>query len=110
MDCVQIQFAIDDLAAGEAIVDELLVERLVACGQVTGPMISCYRWGGALERSEEWLVLLKTRAELAEQVTDLIAARHHYELPEVVTLPIVGGTAAYLRWIGTETSDGDGVG
>ena len=70
VNCVQIQFAIDDMARADMIVESLLNRRLVACGQRTGPMISRYRWKGTLERSEEWLVLLKTRADLAERVVE----------------------------------------
>ena len=102
--CVQIQFAIDDPAQADVIVESLLAQRLVACGQRTGPMVSRYRWKGSLERTEEWLVLLKTRAELAERVIEEIVRDHPYETPEVVTLAITQGAAGYLDWIGVVTT------
>jgi periplasmic divalent cation tolerance protein len=104
--CVQIQFAIDDPAQADAIVDSLLAQRLVACGQRTGPVLSHYRWKGSLERTEEWLVLLKTRAELTGRVMDSIVRDHPYETPEVVALAIIEGSPGYLDWIDDVTVGG----
>jgi periplasmic divalent cation tolerance protein len=106
--CVQIQFALDDPVRADAIVATLLSEQLVACGQRTSPVISHYRWKGRLEQAEEWLVLLKTRAELAEQVIDVIVRDHPYEIPEVIVLPVIQGSTRYLDWITEVTADAVG--
>jgi len=106
INCVQIQFAIDDIARADMIVESLLTRRLVACGQRTGPMTSRYRWKGSLEQSEEWLVLLKTRADLAERVVEEILRDHPYETPEVVAVSITHGSAGYLEWIAESTAGG----
>jgi hypothetical protein len=34
-----------------------------------------------------------------------INANHSYDLPEVMVTPIVGGSAEYLAWIASETTD-----
>ena len=57
------QFAIDDVAAGDAIVGELLTNRLVACAQTIGPVTSRYWWGGSINHAQEWLFLCKTTPE-----------------------------------------------
>ena len=103
MTFVQVQFAIDDPDRADAIVGTLLDERLVACGQRLGPVVSDYRWRGTLVRADEWLVLLKTRADLAERVVDAVVGAHPYETPEVVTLDISGGAVGYLDWIADST-------
>jgi periplasmic divalent cation tolerance protein len=105
---VQIQFALDDPVRADAIVATLLALHLVACGQRTTPVISHYRWKGALEQAEEWLVLLKTRAELAEQVIDVIVRDHPYETPEVIVLPVIQGSPRYLDWIAEVTVEAAG--
>jgi periplasmic divalent cation tolerance protein len=105
---VQIQFALDDPARADAIVAALLAEHLVACGQRSAPVISQYRWKGQLEQAEEWLVLLKTRAELAERVIDMIVRDHPYETPEVIVLPVIQGSPRYLDWITEVTVDAAG--
>jgi len=96
---VQIQFTIDDPDRADAIIEELLVARWVACGQRTGPVVSRYWWRGSLARTEEWLVLLKTRGDLAPAVIRAVVAAHPYELPEVVALDLQGGAPGYLAWI-----------
>ena len=104
MSHVQIQFAIDDLEVADSIVEMLLRDRLVACGQRTGPIVSRYWWNDSVEQSQEWLVLLKTRAELASAVIHSVVTHHPYATPEVITLPIAGGAAGYLAWIDSVTT------
>ena len=106
MSYVQVQFAIDDPEIADSIVESLLSDHLVACGQRSAPMISRYWWKGRLEHAEEWLVLLKTRSELAPQVVDAIRSRHPYETPEVVVLELVGGAPDYFEWIDDVTTGG----
>ena len=105
---VQIQFAVDDPAVADGIVESLLAERLVACGQRTGPVVSRYWWEGSVHQSEEWLVLLKTRSGLSARVVDAVVARHPYETPEVVVLDIPAGAPGYLEWIDEVTGSGPG--
>ncbi len=104
MDHVQVEFTIDDRAVGEAILDSLLADGLVACGQTMGPVVSRYWWDGSLQESEEWMVFLKTRTELSARVIDAIVAQHPYDTPEVVVLPIVDGARRYLEWIDDVTA------
>lgn len=98
----QVQFAIDDAANADRIVERLLARRLVACGQRLGPIKSRYRWNGAEEVAEEWLVLLKTRDERVEATVEAILELHPYEVPEVVVVPITASDA-YGHWIDEET-------
>jgi periplasmic divalent cation tolerance protein len=107
---VQIQFAIDDPARADQIIDQLLVDRVVACGQRIGPVVSRYWWQGSLERAEEWLVLLKTRAALGPAVLDAVTAAHPYETPEVVVVDLGGGAPGYLAWIDEVTGPAGTIG
>jgi periplasmic divalent cation tolerance protein len=104
MSYVQVQFAIDDSSIADGIIESLLQDHLVACGQRTGRVTSRYWWRDSLEQAEEWLVLLKTRVDLAPQVVDAVARQHPYETPEVIVLPIAGGLSGYLEWIHTVTA------
>ncbi len=106
----QIQFSIDDGSVADAIVDRLLAGRLVACGQRLGPIMSRYRWKGELERAEEWLVVLKTRRDLAQDVVSEVVAHHPYQTPEVVVVPVTATTPDYLRWVVGETRTEGGCG
>jgi periplasmic divalent cation tolerance protein len=77
--------------------------RLAACGQVLGPVGSVYWWKGRIEETEEWLCLLKTKAELAERLERFLLERHSYDVPEIVALSIERTSEAYGDWIDNET-------
>jgi periplasmic divalent cation tolerance protein len=79
---------------------ELLVDRkLAACVQVVGPVVSRYRWRGAIEEAREWQCLAKTTRAAYEAVEAAIRAVHSYDEPEIIATPIVAGSAGYLAWI-----------
>lgn len=83
----------------EAIVNALVAERLIACGNITMPIKSIYRWQGEIERAAEVLVIMKTTVDRVERVTRRIVELHPYEVPEVLSLPVDGGHAPYLKWV-----------
>jgi len=83
----------------ERLAEELVGRRLAACVNVLPGVRSIYRWKGAIEREEERLLLVKTRADRFEALREAILSLHPYEVPEVVAVPIDAGSAAYLRWL-----------
>ncbi len=102
----QIQVSHPDRSALEALIEQLLERGLIACGQVLGPIHSCYRWEGRVEREQEWLGLLKTAAPRVPEVESLLAELHPYEVPEILVTQVSGGHEAYLRWVLEQTSGG----
>ena len=87
--------------AGRAIVER----RLAACVNILPGMISHYWWQGAIERGEEVVMIIKTRASLAEAVRDAVKNMHAYSTPAVLFLPLEGGDPAYLSWLMEETAE-----
>jgi periplasmic divalent cation tolerance protein len=83
----------------------LLQERLAACAQIMGPLSSTYRWKDTLEHASEFYCHLKTTMERLPALQTRIRELHPYEVPEIVALPIIGGDAAYLKWIESEVSE-----
>ncbi len=83
----------------EKIAQALVGERLAACVNVVPGLLSVYRWKDAVEREDELLLLIKTRAERVEEMGARLRALHPYELPEMIVLPIAGGHGPYLDWI-----------
>lgn len=90
-------------AAADGLVDALLAQRLVACAQMVGPVRSRYRWQGKVEESTEVLLLLKTTRDRVVALRAAVLARHPYEVPEILELPVAGGHEAYLQWVVAET-------
>lgn len=95
-----------DREVAERIARALLEERLAACVNITGPLLSLFWWEGRIDRAEEFLLLVKTRTSLLERLIARVRELHPYEVPEVVALPIIGGSEDYLAWLGEETRSG----
>jgi periplasmic divalent cation tolerance protein len=86
----------------ERIARALLEKRLAGCVQIIGPMASLYWWKGAIERAEEWLCLIKSRADLYEELELAVRNVHPYETPEILSVPVEAGSAGYLLWLNGE--------
>ncbi|MBO3798727.1 MAG: divalent-cation tolerance protein CutA [Thermoproteota archaeon] len=80
----------------------LLERRLAGCVQVLGPVSSLYWWKGKIEEAEEWLCVIKSREDLYEELEKTIRENHSYEVPEIITMPIVSGSRSYLEWMSME--------
>jgi periplasmic divalent cation tolerance protein len=80
----------------------LLQERLIACGQISGPVTSSYWWKGALTTSTEFILSMKTTEEHYERLEKTIQAHHPYEVPEIVAVPIVHLSDDYKAWMQQE--------
>jgi len=94
---------VPDLERGEAIARALVEEGLAACVNIGGPMTSVYRWQGAIERTTEHQLTIKTVRDQVTAVHARVAALHPYDLPEFLVLDVAGGDAAYLAWITAQT-------
>jgi periplasmic divalent cation tolerance protein len=86
--------------AGRAIVER----RLAACVNILPGMISHYWWQGKIERAEEAVMIVKTRASLAEAVRLVVKELHSYTTPAVMVLPVETADPAYQAWIMQETA------
>ena len=85
--------------SAEAIVAQLVFDRLIACGNISAPVSSLYRWAGGMERASEVLVIMKTTAAAMAALTRRIVELHPYDVPEVLALPVLEGYDAYLDWV-----------
>lgn len=82
----------------------LLEKKLVACVNVL-PVRSFYRWKGESCDDGEHLLIIKTRKDLAETVARALKEMHPYEVPEIITLPVIAGHLPYLDWVYAETRE-----
>jgi len=77
-----------------------LVERLLAACVNIVAIESIYRWEGEVEQAQEWLLVIKTTDDAFDRVRAAIKETHSYEVPECISIPVVDGSAEYLRWVG----------
>jgi periplasmic divalent cation tolerance protein len=82
----------------------LVERRLCACVNILPGMVSLYWWQGAIERGEEVVMIIKTRAAFAEKVRAAVKDMHSYTTPAILVLPIEAVDPGYHAWIMAETA------
>ena len=83
----------------ERIARALVGEMLAACVNVIPGVTSIYRWQGEIQQDQEWLLVAKSRRDVLDDLVGRVQALHSYDLPEIIALPLAGGSEAYLRWL-----------
>src|SRR5665647_2090043 len=84
---------------GEKIAQTLLKEKLIACANIVNPVTSFFHWLGKVDKCEECLVVMKSRIDLFAELYERVKGLHSYEVPEILALPIIEGSKAYLDWM-----------
>ena len=103
---IQVITTADSRKTLEKIADVLVGEKLAACAQITEKIKSVYKWKGKTEKADEYMCLIKTKASLYNAVEKKIKELHSYDVPEIIALPIVAGSAEYFDWIDKSLKDG----
>lgn len=88
------------------IANALVESRLAACANLVAPIRSIYRWEGRIWDEKEWLLIIKTEKHKFEELERRVKSLHSYSVPEIISLPIVEGSSAYLNWIRENTESG----
>jgi len=84
------------------IASALIENKLAACVQVVGPILSVYRWKGDIEKVQEWQCVIKSRQDLFNKIDKAIQAVHSYKTPEIIATVISDGSEDYLKWLDEE--------
>ncbi|MCX5709908.1 MAG: divalent-cation tolerance protein CutA [Candidatus Omnitrophica bacterium] len=82
-----------------AIAKALISKKLAACVNIIDKVESLFWWKGKVESAGEVLLMVKSRSEKLSKIIKTVKANHSYQVPEIISLPIKAGDAAYLRWI-----------
>ena len=88
-----------DLKTARALAKAALSARLIACANLVPKIESHYRWQGKIESSAEVLLILKTRKSKLAALEKLVLAKHPYDTPELLVLPLSAGNKKYLDWL-----------
>jgi len=93
----------------DQIAGALVENGLAVCVNVIKGIKSVYTWKGKIERDQEDLLLVKTRAEYLEKLTQQVIKLHPFEVPEVIALSLEAGSTPYFQWIDSvlKTEDAD---
>jgi periplasmic divalent cation tolerance protein len=86
----------------EQIAENLVGEMLAACVNIIPGVTSVYRWQERVQRDQEWLLVAKSHSDALDDLVQRVQELHSYDVPEIIALPLTGGSEAYLRWIDRE--------
>jgi periplasmic divalent cation tolerance protein len=92
-------------AEAHKIAELLLTKRKAACVNILPGVESSFWWQGKLDSARESLLIIKTRASLLPEIIELVKSVHSYTVPEIIALPIIGGSEDYLKWIEDEVRE-----
>lgn len=82
----------------------LVEERLAACANIVPQIRSLFHWEGKLCDAAESLIVFKARATDVDAIVRRVQALHSYTVPEVIALPVLTGSQAYLAWLEDSTT------
>jgi len=87
----------------DRIARQLVDERLAACVTIVPQVKSLFIWEQKLSQEDEVLMVVKSRRARFAQLAEVVTRLHSYTVPEIIALPIVMGSSAYLRWLSEST-------
>lgn len=85
------------------IAQHLVANHKAACVNILPGVLSYFWWNEEVEKTSEWLLLVKTTNDMFEDVKASIEKLHEYETPEIISIPIIAGSEEYLEWINQST-------
>ena len=103
MEPIQVFTSVEKQEDAEKMASTLIENRLAACVQIIPRIESLFWWQGKIEKAKESLVIIKTRKGLFDEVVSSIKSVHPYEVPEIISMPILQGNERYIEWLLKET-------
>ena len=89
----------------ESLSRKILEEKLAACCNIINGVQSFFWWEGEIDQAEEALMIVKSQKSRLKELVEFVQMYHPYDVPEIIALPIVGGSQDYLKWVKEESTD-----
>ena len=89
---------------GEKIASSLVENHMVACINIVPSVKSLFFWEGKTAQESEVLLIAKSRRPLLDKIIGHVKKIHSYKVPEIIALPVIGGSEEYLKWVRESTS------
>lgn len=102
---IVVHTTVEHIEDAEKIAQVLLDKRLIACAQIDGPIKSIYRWKESIETAKEYRLSVKSTADLAERVMEIIQTNHPYEVAEITGHPLEYCSPKYQNWLVKEVKN-----
>ncbi|CAM5578155.1 divalent-cation tolerance protein CutA [Streptomyces pseudogriseolus] len=103
-DIVIAQTTSDNEGQATALARGAVEGKLAAGVHIDAPITAFYRWKGKVETAQEWRISYMTTTDCLPALEAWLHEQHPYEVPQWITLPVTGGSDAYLSWVVEETT------
>ena len=104
MECIVVLITAGSTEEGEKIASALIEQHAVACVNIVPSIKSLFFWGDKTAQEPEVLLIAKSRRALLDKIIEQVKTIHSYQVPEVIALPVIGGSEEYLTWVRESTS------
>jgi len=98
-DAIVVLITVASREEADRIARRLVDDRLAACVTIVPQVRSLFMWEQKLSQEDEVLLLVKSRRARFAQLAAAVKRLHSYSVPEIIALPVVMGSADYLRWV-----------
>jgi periplasmic divalent cation tolerance protein len=88
-----------NIREAEQIAGTLLALKKAACVNIVPTIESFYWWKGEIASAKECLLIIKTNAESLDEIVEIVKKGHTYDIPEIIAVPIIGGSGDFLKWV-----------
>lgn len=99
MEFIVVFITAGSIEEGEKIAASLVDHHLVACVNIVPSVKSFFFWEGKTDVASEVMLIAKSRRYLLDRIIDHVKKVHSYKVPEIIALPVMGGSADYLKWV-----------
>jgi periplasmic divalent cation tolerance protein len=79
------------------IASHLLKRKLIACANIF-PISSSYWWNNKIEKSQEVIIIAKTKRENWNKIKDEVTKIHSYKVPCIIKIEVEANTK-YENWL-----------
>lgn len=86
-------------ADANSLATQLVTDGHVACVSIVPAVQSIYRWKGALERAQEWMLVIKLAQSQLLELRMKWGDLHPYDVPELLMFRVEDGHLPYLNWV-----------
>ena len=98
-DTMVVYITVPNADEARSLAHTLVSEKLVACVNIVSGIQSVYSWEGSIQTEAELLLICKSRTERFETLKLRVQSLHSYDVPEIISLPILNGSEPYLNWV-----------
>jgi periplasmic divalent cation tolerance protein len=109
MNCFLVYITTKDKGEARRIGRHLVQTRLAACANIFDQINSMYIWKDEFQDDQEAVLILKTTEARLPELIEAVRSLHSYEVPCIVTLPILGGHPPFLNWIAEQVAPPAGM-